>query len=58
MEERGSRAESVEQVGIDRSPSYIAACKDKLPNAQIVFDRFYIEQMRCYLGSTEKLIAI
>jgi transposase len=45
METRGSKAEGVQQVGIDLSPAFISACLDKFENAQIVFDRFHIEQM-------------
>jgi transposase len=45
MEGRGSKADEVEQVGIDLSPAFISACMDKFENAQIVFDRFHVEQM-------------
>ncbi len=38
-------ADGIEAVALDMGPAYIAAVKDSLPNAAIVFDRFHVMQM-------------
>lgn len=38
-------AEGIEAVALDMGPAYIAAVKESLPNAAIVFDRFHVMQM-------------
>jgi transposase len=42
---RGVSAQHVETVVMDLSPSYRAAAREHLPHADIVFDRFHLEQM-------------
>lgn len=38
-------AEGIEAVALDMGPAYIAAVRESLPNAAIVFDRFHVMQM-------------
>lgn len=38
-------ADGIEAVALDMGPAYIAAVKESLPNAAIVFDRFHVMQM-------------
>jgi transposase len=38
-------AQGIEAVALDMGPAYIAAVKESLPNAAIVFDRFHVMQM-------------
>jgi len=38
-------AAGIEAVALDMGPAYIAAVKESLPNAAIVFDRFHVMQM-------------
>jgi transposase len=38
-------AAGIEAVALDMGPAYIAAVRESLPQAQIVFDRFHIMQM-------------
>jgi transposase len=39
------RCRAVETVSIDMSQAYINAVRDKVPHAQIVFDRFHVQQL-------------
>lgn len=45
MEERGANATDIEKVAIDLSPSFTAAVLTQMPNAEIVYDRFHVEQI-------------
>jgi transposase len=45
MEARGSFADQVTAVAVDLSPAYTSAVLDQFPNAEIVYDRFHVEQM-------------
>lgn len=45
MEKRGAQREHIEKASIDLSPAYTSAVLKKLPNAQIVYDRFHLEQL-------------
>jgi len=38
-------ADGIEAVALDMGPAYIAAVRDSLPKAAIVFDRFHVMQM-------------
>jgi len=38
-------ADGIEAVALDMGPAYIAAVREALPNAAIVFDRFHVMQM-------------
>ncbi|MDO8959539.1 MAG: ISL3 family transposase [Rhodocyclaceae bacterium] len=38
-------AEGIEAVALDMGPAYIAAVRESLPDAAIVFDRFHVMQM-------------
>ena len=38
-------ADGIKAVALDMGPAYIAAVKESLPNAAIVFDRFHVMQM-------------
>jgi transposase len=44
-EERGADVVSAKAVAMDLSPAYTAAVQNLLPNTQIVYDRFHLEQM-------------
>jgi transposase len=39
------RCKDIKVVTMDMSGAYIKAVRDKLPNAQIVFDRFHVQQL-------------
>lgn len=45
MELRQAKASDVEVVSMDMSVAYIAAVKDLMPKADVVFDRFHIESI-------------
>lgn len=45
MKSRGADPMAVELASIDLSKAYIRACKDHLPNAKIVFDRFHLQKL-------------
>lgn len=44
MEIRGADKQDVEVTTMDMSPAYIAGVGDQMPQAEIVFDRFHLEQ--------------
>jgi transposase len=44
MEIRGARSDNVELITMDMSTSYIAGVSRWMPDAEIVFDRFHLEQ--------------
>lgn len=39
------RCKDIEVVSMDMSKAYIKAAEDRVPNAQIVFDRFHVQQL-------------
>lgn len=45
MESRGSKAAKVDSITLDLSPSYISAGSEIFKNAELVFDRFHIDQL-------------
>jgi transposase len=45
MKARGASAETITAVAVDLSPAYTSAVLDQLPNAELVYDRFHVEQM-------------
>lgn len=45
MKSRGADPRKVKLASIDLSKAYIRACKDHLPNAKIVFDRFHLQKL-------------
>lgn len=45
MEQRCTSASGVTAVAVDLSPAYTAVVAKQLPNAEIVYDRFHVEQM-------------
>ena len=44
MEIRGADRDQVTVITMDMSPSFIAAASEKMPDAELVFDRFHLEQ--------------
>jgi transposase len=44
MKKRGAQPKDVNRVAMDLSPAYTAAVLDLLPQAAIIYDRFYLEQ--------------
>ncbi|MEL6593978.1 MAG: ISL3 family transposase [Bacteroidota bacterium] len=45
MKSRGADPSKVNLASIDLSKAYIRACKDYLPKAKIVFDRFHLQKL-------------
>jgi transposase len=45
MESRGSKAQGVQRLTLDLSPSYISASNEIFEDAELVFDRFHIDQL-------------
>lgn len=44
MEVRGAAKEEVDVITMDMSPAYISAATEQMPEAEIVFDRFHLQQ--------------
>ena len=45
MAARGSKGEKVETLTIDLSPAYISSSQELFANAEVVFDRFHLDQL-------------
>ncbi|TXB63801.1 ISL3 family transposase [Phaeodactylibacter luteus] len=45
LESKGCKAEQIEEVSLDMSPSFISGSLESFPNAALTFDRFHVKKL-------------
>jgi len=45
LENKGSKAEQIEEVSLDMSPAFISGSLESFPNAGLTFDRFHVKKL-------------